>query len=420
MKRSLFVRGKNKKNISAVLFTMAAVWMLTACSYEGTIVSDANSAEAVKDENLDKAIENAKDNASSDDTSKELQCVGKMELSYAKQFEIDYYEEGYAYIRTGDEEEYVIIPEGYEDNNLGYENAGLIHKPVDSIYLAATSAMDLFREIDGLDNIKACSTKAEDYSIEEARERILSNAISFVGKYSAPDYEKLLLLNTGLAIESTMIYHSPKVKEELEKFHIPVLVERSSYEEEPLGRLEWVKLYGLLLDKEKEAGDFFDKEIEKVNAVTEDVSGLNDDNSRPKVVFFYISSNGYVNVRKPGDYISKMIETAGGEYALDSLKIEEENALSTINISWEDFYVYAKDADILIYNGTIDGGINKVEELTRKNDTINDFKAVADGKVYCTNNNMYQETSAMAEIIVDFNRIISGDELNSKYMRHVE
>ena len=38
-----------------------------------------------------------------------------------------------------------------------------------------------------------------------------------------------------------MIYHTPEVKEQLERFGIPVLVERSSYESSPLARMEWIK-----------------------------------------------------------------------------------------------------------------------------------------------------------------------------------
>jgi len=44
------------------------------------------------------------------------------------------------------------------------------------------------------------------------------------------------------------------------------------------------------------------------------------------VAFFYISSNGYVNIRKPGDYISKMIEFAGGRYIFEpkDLNIDDD------------------------------------------------------------------------------------------------
>ena len=37
------------------------------------------------------------------------------------------------------------------------------------------------------------------------------------GKYSAPDYELILVQGCDLAVESTMIYHTPEVKEQLEQ-----------------------------------------------------------------------------------------------------------------------------------------------------------------------------------------------------------
>ena len=332
--------------------------------------------------------------------------VEKMDLQYATEFSIDVYENGYASIHVTDGNSYVLVPEGYPKVYLDDESATFIHMPCDSIYLAASSVMDLLNVLDCTDKIKACSTKASDYADSEIKDKIETGAINYVGKYSAPDYEKLIDLNVNLAIESTMIYHSPKIKEELQNIGIPVFVERSSYEKNPLGRVEWIKLYGLLSGKQDEANRIFDEQIKSVNNVIDTLSNLieNDANqgaNTPKVVFFYLSSNGYVNVRKPGDYVSKMIEIAGGQYAFDSLKIDEENALSTVNISWEDFYVYAKDADVLIYNGTIDGGIISKEDLIKQNAMFADFKAVKENRVYCSNNNMYQETSKIGNIIYE-------------------
>ena len=64
-----------------------------------------------------------------------------------------------------------------------------------------------------------------------------------------PDYE--LILSRGLRSGggSTMIYHSPAVLEQLEHWRHPVLVETSSYEVQPMGRMEWIKLYAALLDR---------------------------------------------------------------------------------------------------------------------------------------------------------------------------
>ena len=48
-----------------------------------------------------------------------------------------------------------------------------------------------------------------------------------------------------------------------------------------------------------------------------------------------VTSNGSITVRKPNDYVSKMISLAGGKYALSDYVPEEENALSTMNMQME-------------------------------------------------------------------------------------
>lgn len=64
--------------------------------------------------------------------------------------------------------------------------------------------------------------------------------------------------------------------------------------------------------------------------------------------FSPLNSNGYVTVRKSGDYISKMIELAGGKYIFQDLG--DDNALSTMNMQMEEFYAGAKECDYIIYN----------------------------------------------------------------------
>ena len=335
--------------------------------------------------------------------------IGELELKYADQLFVDFYEGGYTHIHIEDGTDYVLIPEGQSESDLGLSNPVIIHQPLKDIYLAASSAMDFFVTLDSLDSIKSCSTSAADYSIDEVKKAMEEGRIDYVGKYSAPDYERIISSDCNIAIESTMITHSPEIKEELTRLGIPVMVERSSYEKNPMGRLEWVKLYGVLLGKQKEAEDFFDAQEDKlfeVNSALTEVSANSED--KPSVAFFYISSNGYVNVRKPGDYISSMIEMAGGQYCLSDLKVENENALSTMNINWEDFYELAHDADILIYNGTIEGELSSVEDLIDKNPLFADFKAVKEGKVYSTNADMFQKSSSIVDVVVDMYKVISG------------
>ncbi len=351
--------------------------------------------------------------ADSDATEQSEAMNGELELKYADQFSVNRYEDGYIHVHIEDGTDYVIIPEGAKDTDLGIKDAVIIHKPLKNIYLAASSAMDFFVTLDDLKSIGSCSTSSEDYSIEEAKKAIESGKIQYVGKYSSPDYEKILSSDCSLAIESTMITHSPEIKEELERLGIPVLMERSSYEKSPMGRLEWIKLYGMLLGKEDEADAFFEKQEQKLDEVEKFLSkNERSDNEKPKVVYFYVSPNGYVNVRKPGDYISTMIEMAGGKYCLSELKVDKENALSTMNINWEEFYANASDADIILYNSTIDGGIDNVGDLIKKNSLFEDFKAVKNGKVYCTNADMFQKSSSIVDVIVDLFRVINEKDLD--------
>ncbi len=349
----------------------------------------------------------------SDETGKDTSYkkTGELKLSYAKEFSADYYEGGFVHLHVNDGTDYVLIPDGGDETDLGIPGAVIIKRPLQDIYLAASSAMDFFVQLDSLSDIKSVSTTASDYSIEEAKRAIEDSTINYVGKYSAPDYEAILSTDCNLAIESTMITHSPDIKEALERLSIPVVVERSSYEESPMGRLEWIKFYGVLLGKEKEAEDFFSGEDKKMLQMEKTISESGSIEA-PTVAFFYVSANGYVNVRKPGDYISTMIEMAGGRYCLSDLDIKNDNKLSTMNLDWEEFYKYAADADIIIYNGTIDGGIRSAKDLADKNALFNDFKAVGSGKVYCTNTDMFQKSSSIVEVLLDLYRVINEKDLD--------
>ena len=80
-------------------------------------------------------------------------------------------------------------------------------------------------------------------------------------------------------------------------------------------------------------------------------------------------------MRKGGDYVAQMIEMAGGDYVFADLT-DNGNNLSTMNLPLEDFYAGAKDADVLLYNSTIEGVVHTTEELVAKCPLLAEFKAV--------------------------------------------
>lgn len=325
-----------------------------------------------------------------------------MELEYATQFAVDYYQDDYAVITIAQEGSYLVVPEGKEAPEGLDKEIKVLQQPLDHIYLVATSSMDLFRAIGGIENITLSGTDANGWYIDEAKEAMENGNIQYAGKYSAPDYELILANGCDLAIESTMIYHSPDVREKLEEFGIPVLVEHSSYESDPLGRMEWLKLYAVLLDKEEEADAYFQSQTDMLTDV------LGAENTEKTIAFFSINSNGYVTVRKTGDYISKMIELAGGRYIFQNLG--NDNALSTMNMQMEDFYAGACDADYIIYNSAIESELHSLDELLEKSSLLADFKAVKEGNVWCTEKSLFQETTGIATMISDMHTMLTSDD----------
>ena len=344
-----------------------------------------------------------------------------MELSYAENFAVDYYEGGYKLLITRLNGDRILIvpkhqqaPENAEalvSPSAEGEPGKLIvlQEPVKNLYLVASSVMDMFAQLDSMDAISMCGLKEEDWYIPAAKQAMKDGTLLYAGKYSQPDYELLLSQNCSMAIENSMIYHTPEVMEKLDEFGIPTLVEYSSYEEHPLGRVEWVRFFGALLDQEEKADQLFEKQKEALKRVeTEESTGKT-------VAFFYITSNGLVQVRQSTDYIPKMIELAGGKYVFENLG-DPDSRRSTVNLQLEDFYDGAQDADFLVYNTTIDRQVQTLEDLLKKCSLLKDFKAVKNHQVWCTTEDMYQQSMSAGNLIEDFHRMLTGDDKETRYL----
>ena len=187
-----------------------------------------------------------------------------MDLSFAECFDVYYYNDGYKLLDIHDDARYLIVPEGKEAPDDLDPEIQILQQPLDTIYMAATSPMALFDAIGSVDSIKLSGLDASGWYIQSAADAINNGEMTFAGKYDEPDYELLVGDDCDLAIESTMILHAPKVQEMIETLGIPVFTDRSSYESQPLGRTEWIKLYGAMMNKEEEAKTFFDQQAQVI------------------------------------------------------------------------------------------------------------------------------------------------------------
>ena len=338
-----------------------------------------------------------------DENSAEFVYESSMELKYAENFSIDYYTGGYKLLTVMDGTKLLVVPEGKAVPENLEENMYIMRQPVENLYLVATAAMDMFDSLYAVDTIRLSGQKEGNWYIESANEAMADGKMLYAGKYNKPDYELIVSENCSLAIENMMISHSPEVIEMMEDFGIPVMIEYSSYESHPLGRVEWIKFFGALLGKEAEAEEAFEKQVAILEKVTAD------EKTDQTVAFFFITSNGLVQVRQSSDYVPKMIELAGGKYIFENLG-DPESSRSTMNMQVEEFYNSAKDVDFIIYNSSIDGGVNSIEELLDKCAVLEDFKAVQNGNVWCTTNDMYQQSMSIGYLIEDIHTMLQGDE----------
>ncbi|MCR5762756.1 MAG: ABC transporter substrate-binding protein [Treponema sp.] len=334
-------------------------------------------------------------------------------LKYATQFSIDKYED-YALISLANNDTFLLVPQDKAIPINVPAQITVLQQPLDKTYLVSSAVMDFIAKIGATDCIKFSGIKECDWYIPEAVQAMKNGKIQYAGKYSSPDYELLMEKNCSLTIENTMIYHKPDVKEKLEELGIPVLVERSTYENHPLGKLEWIKLYGILFNKAKEAEEYYEKKISELESI------MQSKNTGKSVAFFYVTSHGAINVRKPGDYISKIISLAGGTYTPEYIDIEEENALSTFNMQMEDFYASCINADIIIYNNNIAEDINSKQDLINKNNLFADFMAIKTGNAYSVGRQFFQESTAMSEFMQDIHTIVTDSKVPLKCMKKLD
>lgn len=325
-----------------------------------------------------------------------------MELQYAQNFSVDYFEGGYTLLTIVDGTKILVVPEEGDIPEDLEDGVIVLKRPVRNLYLVASAVMDMFDALDAVDTIRLSGQKEEGWYIEAAREAMEKGDMIYAGKYNQPDYELIVSENCSLAIENRMISHSPEVLEMMENFEIPAMIEYSSYEPHPLGRVEWVRFFGALVGKEEEAREAFEEQTAILHKVTADAG------TDGTVAFFFITSNGLVQVRQSSDYVPKMIELAGGRYIFDQLG-DPESARSTLNMQVEEFYNGAKDADFIIYNSSIDGGVATIEELLAKCSILEDFAAVQNGNVWCTTNDMYQQSMSIGFLIEDIHNMLMGE-----------
>lgn len=365
-----------------------------------------------------------------------LTFLGTDENEYAVGFRIHRYSDGCVVIAVRDGRKYLLIPQaaGGEGEAAGDEkeeeraflaekgsektdskdfakggaDVRILYTPLDNIYVAASAVVSQFDAIGALGQVSFVATRKEDWYVEKVIKAMEEGRITYGGKYSTPDYESLLSKGVTLAVENTMILHSPKVTDKLEELKIPVFIDWSSYEEKVFGRLEWIRVYGILTGHEDEAKRAFDEQVKLAGNVDARSTG------GKTVVVFALNSSHKIVTKNENDYLVRMIGAAGGKYLAPP--DNSDTSRSQLTISIEAFYDYARDADVIIYNGTIEDAPENLAALKAMDPTFEKLKAVAGGQVFCIDKSLYQFTHRSGTIIENLSEVLAGDTDKTEFI----
>ena len=139
-------------------------------------------------------------------------------------------------------------------------NKNELQTPVNSIVVTSTTHIPAL-EMLNIENKLVGFPNTDFISSKKTRELVKQNKVVELGHPDHINTETLLDLNPDIVM-GFAINSNNKMFETIEKLGIPVLFNGDWLEETPLGRAEWIKLYGVLFNKEKEADSIF-KVIEK-------------------------------------------------------------------------------------------------------------------------------------------------------------
>lgn len=333
-----------------------------------------------------------------------------MELKYAKLFSVDYYKGGYKLLTITNRDEdtaivskqskILLVPDGMSTPSGVDADTLVLKAPVTNMLVSSTPVTSLMNASNCLSGISQVTYDKKSWYIDAVKKAFDDGKLTYVGDYKAPDYESIIAGSPSLAIYSTMLTSVPDVAAKLKELGVNYILDQSTYEDHPLGRVEWAKLYAALCNEEEAATAMFNEQAAYVDTLSKA------ENTGKSVAVFYITSKGKLYVRNAGDYLAQMVSIAGGNYIFSDLNPDKTG---TQELGIESFYEKAKDADYIIYVWNLGGKPSTMADFTSYNSVLSDLKAVKDGNVWCTTPDFFQIADTIGSMINDINLMFKAD-----------
>lgn len=266
----------------------------------------------------------------------------QLALKYAKGFSISQHE-GFqkltihnAYKDAEKRYEYILVPKGSKIPS-SVASSQIIKTPVEKIIVTSTSHIPLL-ELLNEEHTLIGFPNTNFISSPKTRKLIDSNQIKEIGKEEHINTEILL----DLAPELVMSFAVDKPNKSfttIQKMGIPILLNGDWLEESPLGRAEWLHVFGALYNKEKQADSIFnhiEQEYVKAKTIAQSVS------NKPTVLSGSIFQDVWY-LPAGESFIATYFKDAQANYLWKNTK-----GTGSLSLNFESVFEKANHADIWI------------------------------------------------------------------------
>ena len=197
-----------------------------------------------------------------------------------------------------------------------------------------------------------------------------SGKIVDFGSSMSPDIEKIITVSPDAILLSP--FNNSGGHGGLDKLGIPIVECADYMESDPLGRAEWIKLYGMLFGKESEADSIFSKVTETYTKIEKEAQ--QETGSHPSLLYG-LDNGGSWFIPGGKSYMAKMFASAGANYIFG-----ETTHSGAEPFAFETVYDKGCNADIWLILGT------EVADKTYKDlQRFSNFKSYKEKRVYACN-----------------------------------
>ena len=248
------------------------------------------------------------------------------------------------------------------------QNQAVINVPLESVVVTSTTIIP-YLEMLGVEK-KLIGFPHTDYiSSPKTRTLIDQGNVKNIGQNERLNIEQLIDLSPSLIVTFGIDNNNPML-ENLQKSGLNLLIQADWMEQTPLGKAEWIKLYGALFCKEKEAKTLFDAIVKNYQQAV----ALAQKQTKKSTVLYGSMYQDQWYVAKGQSWVAQFIKDAKGQYLWDKLE-----GSGSLGLSFESALEKGKNADYWIATGSF----KSLAELAQANPHYRQFDAFKNKKIYC-------------------------------------